>query len=457
MLVLALGLLAAQTISAVLLFRAAEERRETALVSGIAIRLIADDARGAAPADRRVHREAMQRHHEALASPPFGRGMRIRIERSQSSPISTDETRLSRYESALQDVLAAQGFATGEIRVARRPAGSDPFMRRLAEQRPRFARPGWQDRMLLVASAQRANSGGWITVRVPEPRRAPGSLAVIALQTLVIFAVLVALLYLVVRRITRPLALLTERLGVFSRDPASTGLLAATGPADTRRLIAAYNAMETRIAALLDEKTLMLGAIGHDLKTPLAALRVRIESVPDPVQRERMAESIEDITATLDDILILARLGRAQPLREPVDLAALASGVVEEFEDLGEEVTFDGKRLVAPVQTTWLRRALRNLVGNAVRYAGSARVILAASDSEVRITVEDDGPGIPEDRIAAMLEPFTRGEASRNRATGGAGLGLTLARAIAEQHGGKLVLANRAEGGLSATLHLPRG
>jgi signal transduction histidine kinase len=123
---------------------------------------------------------------------------------------------------------------------------------------------------------------------------------------------------------------------------------------------------------------------------------------------------------------------------------------------MGEPVTLaDTQRLVAPVHVTWLKRALRNLVSNAVRYGGAAEVSLARDNGEAVLRVSDTGPGIPEDRIGAMLEPFARGEASRNRETGGAGLGLTLARAIAEQHGGRLVLANRRGGGLTAEIRLP--
>src|SRR5690606_11927743 len=129
-------------------------------------------------------------------------------------------------------------------------------------------------------------------------------------QTLLLYVLLVGGLAILLRRITRPLAALTRRLETFAPDLGPAGQLEPSGPEDTRRLIAAHNAMEARIAALLDEKNVMLGAIGHDLKTPLAALRVRIESVEDPMERDRMSATIEDIAATLDDILSLARVGR---------------------------------------------------------------------------------------------------------------------------------------------------
>ena len=180
------------------------------------------------------------------------------------------------------------------------------------------------------------------------------------------------------RRITRPLAALTRRVEHFAATREIDGQLEPSGPDDTRRLIAAHNAMEARIAALLDEKDVMLGAIGHDLKTPLAALRVRIESVEDPAERAKMAASIEDITRSLDDILSLARVGRPSDPLERTDLSALLAAVAEEYEDMGEPVELGAtQRLALPLRATWLRRALRNLIENAVRYGGAARVSLA--------------------------------------------------------------------------------
>lgn len=457
MLVLAIGLLVAQAISAALLYRASEERRETAIVSSMAFRLIAEGSRPADRAQRRARLEALRRGGERpREGRPFARRMRLGVERSETLPISDKEPRLESLETGLREVLEAQDFVVGDVVVTRRLAGEDPFVRELIERRPRMRTPDWEARPILVAAVERTDRPGWVVVRIPEPPRPPGGLAIIVFQTLVIFVVLVLLLYLVLRRITRPLAQLTERLTDFSRRPDRAVLLEESGPADTRRLIAAHNAMERRIAALLDEKDVMLGAIGHDLKTPLAALRVRIESVSDHTQRERMAESIEEITATLDDILTLARIGRTRGGEELVDLGALLLSVVEEFEDLGQKVTIgETSRIPASVQVTWLKRALRNLIGNAVRYGGAAEVSVRREGDEVLFVIEDEGPGIPADRIEDMFEPFTRGEASRNRATGGAGLGLTLARAIAEQHGGWLVLRNRETGGLRAELRLP--
>jgi len=170
-----------------------------------------------------------------------------------------------------------------------------------------------------------------------------------------------------------------------------------------------------------------------------------------------MAATIDEITRSLDDILSLARVGRPSDPLERTDLSALLAGVVEEYEDMGQPVELAAtQRLALPLRATWLRRALRNLIENAVRYGGKARVSLVSEGRNAVIRIEDDGPGIAEGEIAAMMEPFARGEASRNRETGGAGLGLTLARAIAEQHGGGVTLKNRTSGqGLIAELRLP--
>jgi signal transduction histidine kinase len=190
------------------------------------------------------------------------------------------------------------------------------------------------------------------------PARDPWLLVTLIAQTLFIYAVLVGAIALILRRIARPLAALTSRVDQFARTRESTNQIEPEGPADVRHLIEAHNAMEQRITTLINEKDVMLGAIGHDLKTPLAALRVRIESVEDDAERDKMAKTIEDITRSLDDILSLARVGRPSDPVEPTELAALVASIVEEYEDMGDDVEFDhAPRLVMPARATWLRRA----------------------------------------------------------------------------------------------------
>lgn len=445
-LALAVALLVAQGIGAGLLYRAQAERREAATISTAAFRLARGGGRGPSSEDR---------------DRPFHPAHRLRVHLSARSPLRQGEEHDRRAERALAEVLDGEGIAFTEVAVVARDLSRDSLARRWLEYRRRRDGPAAHPppRRVVVAALRRPD-GQWLHARVMVPGGEREFLATLIAQTLLIYLVLVGAVGLLLRRITRPLAALTARVEQFASARDAEGQLVPTGPDDVRRLILAHNAMEARIAALLDEKDVMLGAIGHDLKTPLAALRVRIEAVEDENERARLAAGIEDINRSLDDILSLARVGRPSDPLEPTELGALVASVVEEYEDMGEPVEIAAsERTVVPLRATWLRRALRNLIDNALRYGARARVAVEREDGFAVIRVEDDGPGIPEAEIARMLEAFTRLEASRSSATGGAGLGLTLARAIAEQHGGSLALANRRVGGrvagLSAELRLP--
>jgi signal transduction histidine kinase len=462
MLALTVALLIAQGISAVMLYRAASERREFAITSAASFQLLMgqrrelrDDRRGpddGPPRGGRLHMRG------AMADSPFIRLPRnVRFSQSANSPLLAGEERNSSRESAIAAQLQRQGIEVEEVVVVDRSLASDPMVRPLADDvRYRNLRLREPPHELLVVGIRQPGSDKWQVARLAVPPRDRGIIRTLVLQTVILFLVLVGLLYFVLRRITRPLHTLAQRTRRFAGAGMPEEPLAVSGPQDVRRLIEAHNAMQARIGSMLGEKDVMLGAIGHDLKTPLAALRVRIESVEDEAARDKMAASIEDITRTLDEILSLARIGRNGAPPEMTELGALAASVVEEFEDMGRPVTLETEgRVAAPVHLTWLKRGLRNLITNALRYAGTARVGIVREDGHAILRVDDDGPGIPEDRIQDMVEPFTRGEASRNRETGGAGLGLTLARAVAEQHGGTLILANRPEGGLRAEIRIP--
>lgn len=445
----ALALFVAQGLSGMLLWRAEEQRRETAVLNAIAFRVIGGIEAGP--------KDSEEREHLAEHAPPGLR--RLKLERSATLPTRPGEVRQPKREAALAAILAEQGLTPSELVVVERPLGKDPFLAQRMRRWPGFEPPpDMGERKLLIAALREKPGGEWIIARVPLPDRPPHALRTLLAQTLLLYVILVGLLAFLLRRITRPLAALTARVERFARTREAGGQIEPHGPEDVSRLIAAHNAMEDRIAALLGEKDVMLGAIGHDLKTPLAALRIRIESVSDEAERQKMAATVEEITRTLDDILSLARVGRPSDPLQKTELSALVAAVVEEYEDMGENAVLgDTARIVLSIRETWLRRALRNLISNALRYGGNARVTLGREGDEAVIRIADDGPGIPEGEIAGLFEPFARGEPSRNRMTGGAGLGLTLARAIAEQHGGSLRLANRPEGGLLAELRLPLG
>lgn len=309
------------------------------------------------------------------------------------------------------------------------------------------------DRELIVALEQPGR--GWLVLSTPWPEPDPFLLWRLIAQTLILYAAVLLPVMWLSRRISRPLAALAASAETFT--PGTPAQVEEHGPPDIRAVIAAYNALQLRVSAMLTEKDRMLGAIGHDLRTPLASLRVRIESVEDDDDRARMAQTVDEMSRTLDDILSLARLGRPSEAETDVDVAALVDAVVEDFRELGQPVVFEeAPRTPMRLRPTLMRRAVRNLIENAVKYAGAAEVSLEPAAEAIAIRVCDRGPGIPVGRLGDVFAPFTRLETSRNRDTGGIGLGLALARAIVEEAKGTLTLANRDGGGLVATITLPR-
>ncbi len=450
LLTIGLALLLAQGLNAALVYRAQADRREMMLIHAAAFRLMIENRR---LDDNDPSYLRQRRMIEGI------RG--FRLQRSAHAPVGPNETRDRRAEEELRRALAEQNILLDGVMVTHREVASERAALASLAIRPETARTLPGHRNLLIAAIRYPGQPEWLVARVLLPRNERELVLTLLGQVLFTYLVLVGAVALILRRITRPLAALTGRLERFAEKRDLDGQIAPQGPSDVRRLIVAHNAMEDRIAGLLDEKDVMLGAIGHDLKTPLAALRVRIESVEDEVERAKMAATIEDIVRSLDDILSLARVGRSTDPKESTELSALVASIVEEYEDMGEDVILgDTQRIVMSLRATWLRRAVRNLIGNALRYGKQARVSLVRRGQTAVIRIDDDGPGIPPDKIATMLEPFKRGEPSRNSETGGAGLGLTLARAIAEQHGGSLTIANRQGAGgnvegLTATLRLP--
>ncbi|MBI2261733.1 MAG: HAMP domain-containing protein [Caulobacterales bacterium] len=257
-------------------------------------------------------------------------------------------------------------------------------------------------------------------------------------------------------RVTRPLRRLTESADRFSGvEPLQP--LEPEGPPDMRRAIEAFNGLSQRISDLLGEKDQMLGALGHDLRTPLASMKIRAAGMRPVEERTALFSTVDGMERMIDDILTLARTGRsAEPVTQ-TDVRALVLGIVGEFTAQGATVELEpGQEIVWPLRPDLLTRAVRNLVDNAVRYAGGARLSLAADGQYLVILVDDDGPGLPEDQLERVLRPFSRLDQSRNRATGGAGLGLAIALSIARLHGGNVELRNRADGGLAAALRLGR-
>jgi signal transduction histidine kinase len=229
------------------------------------------------------------------------------------------------------------------------------------------------------------------------------------------------------------------------------------GPREVRKAAAAFNEMALRIRTHMAERMEMLAAVSHDVRTALTKLALRIERADDPEQRERARQDIAQMTALLDDVVVLAREERGEEERQRLDVATLVQALVDDEASLGREATYRGDDHAAiDGRPRALRRALTNLIDNAIRYAGSVEASVTSTADRVSIEVSDRGPGIPSADRARVVKPFERLERSRSQETGGSGLGLAIARAVIANHGGELELLDRAGGGLTVRIALPR-
>jgi signal transduction histidine kinase len=263
--------------------------------------------------------------------------------------------------------------------------------------------------------------------------------------------------WLLIRRTLAPLRDLTHATHLIGRG--NEVIVPEAGTSDVRNLITAFNAMQARIHRLIDERTETLAAVGHDLRTPLARLQLRLEGLGEGEVQEAMAGDLEEMGAMLESLL--AFLGGEKDPEPPVrtDIAVSIATVVDAFQDHGDDVTYDGlDHLEMDVRALSLRRAVRNLIENALHYGDRARVSVERKGQEVLIRIDDDGPGIPRDRLEEVLRPFSRLDDARQRNTRGLGLGLAIVQKAVAAEGGRLTLANRPDGGLRAEicLNLPR-
>lgn len=266
---------------------------------------------------------------------------------------------------------------------------------------------------------------------------------------------LVIIALVMLRVILRPLGLLAEAVTRVGYGDSS--VLPEQGPAEFRHLIRAYNDMQGRIVTMIKDRTEALAAVGHDLRTPLARLRLSVDAVEDVETRETLIHGMNEMELMLDSLLTYFR-GDDHPEKPClVDVAVLVATVVDDLQDRGFDISYSGpEHCDATLRLVEFKRALSNLTNNAVQYGDRATVSMTVDDSMIRIFVEDDGPGIPEADMQRVLIPFQRLDPARQRNTSGVGLGIPIAvRAIAAA-GGKLILSNRPEGGLCAQIMLPR-
>lgn len=313
-------------------------------------------------------------------------------------------------------------------------------------------------------------SGRWVNIRTARLEEPPPW----AGKTLQLLGLLVAVVIvgglLLARRMAQPmarLALAANRLGLGQEQIELT----EEGPREVRQTIRAFNRMQQRLKRHIQDRSHMLAAVSHDLRTPITTLRLRAEYIDDAENREKTLATLTEMEAILSATLDFARDEAADEASRVTDLAALVQSLVDDRADLGGDVSYQGPdRSIFHCRPVALRRALSNLIDNALKYGGSARVQLfehgghqgsdrsGAHDGRGSagrlILIDDDGPGIPEADLDRIFEPFVRLEVSRSRRTGGSGLGLSVARTIVHAHGGILALTNRPEGGLRARLWL---
>lgn len=388
------------------------------------------------------------------------------VEAVEASPPAARPKVVKALDSGVLRTSLVDGFPALQLR-ARAADGRDPGYAaygqalggrdlRIDVRRGGHLREGRLPGRSALRLSVRLTDGQVLVLRRRAPDTARRFFGRTALATAALLIVTVLMLVLAVWRTTRPVSALARAVVRFGDDLDAQPLPLA-GPRELRELSAAFNALQDRIRDLMSERTRMLAAIAHDLRTYLTRLTLRVEFIADDAQRAKAGADLAEMAQLLDDTLMFARQdagrgdgARVIDLRRELEALVALRREMDEVVDLAPAAT--GSALVSPLA---LRRMLGNLVDNALRYGGAVLLDARRVEGGVEIRVLDDGPGLPEAVLAGITAPFARGEASRNRQTGGAGLGLSIVQALAIGQGGRLSLANRPEGGLAATLLLP--
>jgi signal transduction histidine kinase len=302
------------------------------------------------------------------------------------------------------------------------------------------------------------NDGVWITVESIDPARATQWVIRMFRNLAIVDGVMVILCFFAVRLVTRPLSVLASAAEDLGRN-IDRPPLPERGANELVRASRALNVMQDRLKRYVDTRMKVLAAMSHDLKTPITRMRLRAEMLDDAHIKAKFIKDLDELQQMVGSTLDYMRgLGEGGEAVQPIDVAALISSLKEDAEEAGHTVTVSGDaRNPVMGRAQALKRCLQNLIDNALAYGRRADITLREEGGAVNIAISDDGPGIPEDDIERVFEPFYRVEGSRNRNTGGSGLGLSIARNIAQAHGGSVRLRNLARGGVEATLRIPRG
>lgn len=304
--------------------------------------------------------------------------------------------------------------------------------------------------------------GTWLTILFPV--EADDRLMVWSQRLFVFLEALVLLVPLVylLKRVTNPIDRLCGAAEAFGAAPEESPALPEEGPRELRSAANAFNRMREQIRGHLDERNRMIAALAHDLRTPLTKLQLRLARVEPETLRDQLVDTAKGMNAILTQGLEFARSLRTEEPMTKIDLPSFLQSLADDYADLGHAVTFEcdssfeenPQKGVLPARPLCLKRCMENLLTNACAYGGSAAMQLTLEKNVLVVTVSDRGPGIPEELMEKVFEPYFRVEGSRNRASGGTGLGLPIAKNMAQLNGGTLTLANRPEGGLTVTLRL---
>ena len=312
------------------------------------------------------------------------------------------------------------------------------------------------DNVAIMGARIRLNDGSWLDIAVRDRLHGPPRLIAFVGVIAIVALGLAGLAILISRRVTAPLGRFSAaatRLGTDVEAPP----MDESGPTEIREAAEAFNQMQLRIRRFVDDRTRMLAAISHDLRTMLTRFRLRAEYIDDDEQRGKALSDLTEMQGMLDATLSFARDDASAEPRTSVDLSSLLQTLCDDLADAGQAVAYDGPhRITIECRPAALGRAIANLIDNAVKYGGEAEVGLSDGAEEVEIRIADRGPGIAEADREKVFAPFHRIEQSRSRETGGTGLGLALARNIVRGHGGDITLEDREGGGLVARVALPR-
>jgi two-component system OmpR family sensor kinase len=360
--------------------------------------------------------------------------------------LDTAAVRLRQILQTRIDGLSADRLLIGVSQAGGDEAGDDPTVRRAGATHSR-------DHITLISLA--LDDGSWVNMSVAQVSggsAAPPSYISTTLLLLVAAGLLAALMG---RWLTTPLTRVAEGARQMFAGVQHIRV-PEDGTREVRELAVAFNEMQARIKRLVDDRTDMLAAISHDLRTPLTRLRLRAEAMGDDAATGSITADLDEMEAMLDATLAFLRGDKSDEDVQALDAGAILQTIASDCEDAGCGVTLRcAGRLVVIGRHLALKRAFTNLIQNAIRHGGCAEIEAAAAGQRLTVLISDTGPGIAPDQLDAVFAPFVRGDAARSAAGAGHGLGLTVARSLIRLHGGDVTLANRPAGGLVATVTLP--